>query len=327
MADISYDRVNWVNEPSHNTPLSAQNLNKMDTAIDELVEKSNSLKPNPTGTPTEGLEKLEYDGTVYEVKGGHKVLDDSGTLLTQKDNLQFKGVYSHNVGDNSEVDIVREFQSKSAIEALTGEEAKGFQYLDDDVYDAFTASDIGFDNSDTSFTGTDVQEVLEEVDSKIDEVDLTNGGTVDGSLAVGKSTSADTYLAVGSPTSKGILNLTNNNMVVGIEADTLTANRAIKVPNNSGTIALTNNLSVGIIGTGNKILSKFSDSSIPIGVSVWGTQNAEDSPQKGTVSYTFMMKATYGGLYSSAYMFVNGSIYFTQTGSSLPSSLSWSRIV
>lgn len=170
MADISYDKINWENEPSHNTPLSAQNLNKMDTAIDELVEKSNSLKPNPTGTPTEGLEKLEYDGTVYEVKGGHKVLDDSGTLLQQKDNLQFKGVYSHNVGDNSEVDIVREFQSKSAIEALTGEEAKGFQYLDDDVYDAFTAGDIGFDKTGTSFNSTKVQGVLEEVDGKIDDV-------------------------------------------------------------------------------------------------------------------------------------------------------------
>lgn len=169
MADISYSKINWENEPSHNTPLSAQNLNKMDTAIDELVEKSNSLKPNPTGTPTEGLEKLEYDGTVYEVKGGHKVLDDSGTLLAQKDNLQFKGVYSHNVGDNSEVDIVREFQSKAEIEALTGEAKKGFEVIEDtEEYIPYTGSDILFDNTDTSFEGENVQEVLEEVDTALD---------------------------------------------------------------------------------------------------------------------------------------------------------------
>lgn len=175
MADISYSKINWENEPSHNTPLSAQNLNKMDTAIDELVEKSNSLKPNPTGTPTEGLEKLEYDGTVYEVKGGHKVLDDSGTLLAQKDNLQFKGVYSHNVGDNSEVDIVREFQSKAEIEALTGEAKKGFEVIEDtEEYIPYTGSDILFDNTDTSFEGENVQEVLEEVDGKIENLDIAS---------------------------------------------------------------------------------------------------------------------------------------------------------
>ena len=117
-------------------------------------------------------------GAINEVAqgggGGHTILDDSGTSLAQEDDLQFKGVYSHDDSTNGKtvVQIVREFQSKSAIEALTGEEAKGFQYLDDDVYDAFTASEIGFDNSDTSFTGNDVQEVLEEVDSSLD---TTNG--------------------------------------------------------------------------------------------------------------------------------------------------------
>ena len=171
MADISYSKINWENEPSHNTPLSAQNLNKMDTAIDELVEKSNSLKPNPTGTPTEGLEKLEYDGTVYEVKGGHKILNDSGSILTQKDEMQFNGVYTHNASTITEVDIVREFQSKAEIEALTGEAKKGFEVIEDnEEYIPYTGSDILFDNTDTSFEGDNVQEVLEEVDERIDDV-------------------------------------------------------------------------------------------------------------------------------------------------------------
>ncbi len=168
MADITYNKINWENEPSHNTPLSASNLNKMDTAIYDLVTKSNSLVPNPAESPTEGLEKLEYDGTVYEVKGGHKILNDSGSVLTQMDNMQFNGVYTHNASTITEVDIVREFQSVAEIEALTGEAQKGFQVVQDaEDYIPFTASENIFDNTNTSFTGDNVQDVLEEIDGRI----------------------------------------------------------------------------------------------------------------------------------------------------------------
>ena len=110
---------------------------------------------------------------------GHTIKNDAGTSLTQRDNLKFVGVYTSDDSTNNKTDvqIVREFQSVADIEALTGEEAKGFQHIDDDVYDAFTASEIGFDNSDTSFTGTDVQEVLEEVDSALDSINNSLIGT------------------------------------------------------------------------------------------------------------------------------------------------------
>lgn len=171
MADITYDKINWENEPSHNTPLSASNLNKMDTAIYDLVTKSNSLVPNPAESPTEGLEKLEYDGTVYEVKGGHKILNDSGSVLTQMDNMQFNGVYTHNASTITEVDIVREFSTVAEIEALTGEAQKGFQVVQDaEDYIPFTASENIFDNTNTSFTGDNVQDVLEEVDTALDDL-------------------------------------------------------------------------------------------------------------------------------------------------------------
>ena len=91
--------------------------------------------------------------------GGHTIIDDSGVSQTQRPALKFDGVYTHDDSTNSrtQVDIVREFQSKSAIEALTGEEAKGFQYLDDNQYDAFTAGDIAYDENNS-------------VKDKIDEV-------------------------------------------------------------------------------------------------------------------------------------------------------------
>ena len=115
---------------------------------------------------------VTVEDKLASIINGHKIKNDSGTTLAQKDNMKFGGVYSHNSSTMTEVDIVREFNSVADIEALTGESAKGFQYLDDDVYDSFTAGDIGFDNSDTSFVGTNVQDVLEEVDTKFNEQPL-----------------------------------------------------------------------------------------------------------------------------------------------------------
>lgn len=99
---------------------------------------------------------------------GHTIKDDSGTSLAQKDDMQFGGVYSHNDGTTTKVDIVREFNSPSAVAALTGEAAKGFQHTPDTVYRGRTASDIGFDKTGTSFNSTRVQDVLEEADDRID---------------------------------------------------------------------------------------------------------------------------------------------------------------
>ena len=127
-SNIQPTGLDWKNLPQKTTPISAENLNKMANTIDDLVEAVNPLntvEANPEGVPTEGLEKVEIDGTLYEVKGGHKILNDSGTTLTQKDNLQFKGVYTQNNGDNTEVDICRTM-TKAQMEALSGEALKGF---------------------------------------------------------------------------------------------------------------------------------------------------------------------------------------------------------
>lgn len=101
--------------------------------------------------------------------GGHTIKNDAGTSLTQRDNLQFGGVYTHDDSTNNKtkVDIVREFQSVAEIEALTGEAKKGFEVIEDtEEYIPYTGSDILFDNTDTSFEGENVQEVLEEVDGR-----------------------------------------------------------------------------------------------------------------------------------------------------------------
>ena len=39
----AYSRINWENEPSLNTPLGANNLNKMDSALDVIDNRVLSL--------------------------------------------------------------------------------------------------------------------------------------------------------------------------------------------------------------------------------------------------------------------------------------------
>ncbi len=102
--------------------------------------------------------------------GGHTILDDSGTSLAQEDDLQFKGTYSHDDSTNGKtvVEITREM-TQAQYDLLSADEKKGIIRITDDNY-VCEATEASFDNTGTSFEGDNVQEVLEEVDSKIDEL-------------------------------------------------------------------------------------------------------------------------------------------------------------
>lgn len=140
---------------------------------------------------------------------GHTIKNDSGTSQTQRDNLQFGGVYTHDDSTNgkTQVDIVREFESPSAVEALTGEAAKGFQHTPDTVYRGKTASDIGFDKTGTSFNSTRVQDVLEEVDSKIDDIETEIAGIIKVIKFSGTTTASGALLLPTSASANCIVNI------------------------------------------------------------------------------------------------------------------------
>lgn len=101
---------------------------------------------------------------------GHDILNDAGSTLPKEGKLQFVGVYVHDDSTNAKtvVEVVREFQTESAITSLTGEEAKGFQaIINGNSYEPFKATDIGFNKTGTSFTSDDVDGVLREVNSSV----------------------------------------------------------------------------------------------------------------------------------------------------------------
>ena len=86
------------------------------------------------------------------------------------------------------------------------------------------------------------------------------------------------------------------------------------------------NLSAGIIGSGEKIIDKLTSDTLPVGASIWFCQSADDSPDVGNVGAVLIIKATGNGLYSRLYAFVGGSLYSAQTASSIPASLTWTKI-
>ena len=67
--------------------------------------------------------------------GGHTILNDGGTSLSQEDNLQFVGVYSEDdsVNDTTKVNIVREM-TQAQYELLSSAEKKGIIRLTDNNY-------------------------------------------------------------------------------------------------------------------------------------------------------------------------------------------------
>lgn len=73
------------------------------------------------------------DRVIGQAVAGHVIDNDSGTQLTQRTDLQFKGVYVEDDQTNNvtKVDIVREM-TKAQLEQLSGEELKGFQRTTDE---------------------------------------------------------------------------------------------------------------------------------------------------------------------------------------------------
>lgn len=70
--------------------------------------------------------------------GGHTIVDDSGTALTQRTNLQFNGAYSedNSTDDTTEVNVVREM-SQAEFDQLTEAEKQGLIRITDGTLNIF----------------------------------------------------------------------------------------------------------------------------------------------------------------------------------------------
>ena len=198
--NYSHDTSESITFDNTNTSLSSTNVQD---AIEELINMI------PVGS------------------GGHTIKNDSGTSLAQKDNLQFKGVYTQNNGDNTEVDICRTM-TKEQMEALSGEALKGFINTSDEPDSLpLTAEWVEYE------TGVSVKEALDNKVSK-------SGDTMTGGLIINRQ-NANSELELGNSTnSRGVIILfSNNDKYSVLRAPTdATSTCNIYLPDKAGTLAI-----------------------------------------------------------------------------------------
>lgn len=151
----------------------------------------NQVEANPSsGTSAGDLTSIEIDGTKYNIpsggsgSGGHTILNDNGTALSQENNLQFKGVYSHDDSTNGKtvVEVTRSM-TLAQYQALSADEKKGVIAVTDDspepsytdIVGTLLAGSTSITLSDASITTSSTVEVFDEFDIPYNNKTLSNG--------------------------------------------------------------------------------------------------------------------------------------------------------
>ena len=157
---MTYDRVNWQNEPSENTPLSAENLNKMDSAIKELSEM---IVANPIEADTDELKKIEIEGTIYKIAGGHELVNSSGSTMTQRSKMEFLDTHltDDSVNNTTKVQVTKEVTTAQ----FSSETEEGLYFLTDMPDSVVTAEQVAYDSNNS---------VKDMLDSSTDNIVTTD---------------------------------------------------------------------------------------------------------------------------------------------------------
>ena len=110
--------------------------------------------------------------------GGHTIVDNAGTDLAQRTNLQFLGAYSedNSTDDTTEVNVVRSM-TKAEFNQLSADEKVGFINITDEE-GQITADNLPISSSDPTNTKEYIDDGLSEKQSSI--LQVTISGTTDG---------------------------------------------------------------------------------------------------------------------------------------------------
>lgn len=164
---------------------------------------------------------------------GHDILNDAGSTLPKEGKLQFVGVYVHDDSINGKT-VVENYREMTAAEyaQLTAEQKKGLINVTDEQGHPITASATGFDNTGTSFEGNNVQDVLEEVDGKLNNTFITQTETLSYTVSAnswGDSEKAIPSVSGYSPIGIVGIEVTNTTMAVPVKHFLDLTNNKIKV--------------------------------------------------------------------------------------------------
>lgn len=117
----------WFNAGLSSNSGGASSFNELDDVSINTQTLSNGQVP-VYNSSTQKWENGEQSGG----SSGHTIINDGGTSLTQRDNLQFKGAYSEDNSANEKtvVNVVREM-TKAQFDQLTNNEKIGFINITD----------------------------------------------------------------------------------------------------------------------------------------------------------------------------------------------------
>ena len=145
--DLSYDSTSskWVNK-THRVELTKAEYDALPSSkltdgieyfITDMETTGTEIVANPEDTATDTLTKLQIGDEVYNISGGsgggHTILDNDGTALTQRDELQFIGAYVNddNTNEITKVNVVREM-TKAQFDLLSNDEKVGLIRVTDE---------------------------------------------------------------------------------------------------------------------------------------------------------------------------------------------------
>lgn len=125
-------KIATITVDSVGTDLYAPNGGGGASALDDLTDVAISSPTNNQALIYDSANSQWVNGDVSGGSGGHTIVDDSGTALTQRTNLQFNGAYSedNSTDDTTEVNVVREM-TKAEFDLLSDDEKVGFINITD----------------------------------------------------------------------------------------------------------------------------------------------------------------------------------------------------
>lgn len=160
---IGYNKVNFENLPSENTPISAENLDVMDQGIFDL---DNAIEVNPASIATDELKSIRFDDTIYKIAGGHELVNASGSTMTQRSKMSFPDSHLTDDSGNNQtiVDIVKEVTTAQWNNATE----EGLYYINDKPDSIITAEQVAYDDDNS------VKDKIDTVNSKIQKKEFLN---------------------------------------------------------------------------------------------------------------------------------------------------------
>ena len=138
---IGYNKVNFENLPSENTPISAENLDIMDQGIFDL---DHAIEANPASVATTDLKSIRLDDTVYKIAGGHELVNSSGSTMTQRSKMAFLDTHlTDDSGNNTtKVQVTKEITTAQFL----SETEEGLYFFTDMPDSVVTAEQVAYDS-------------------------------------------------------------------------------------------------------------------------------------------------------------------------------------